>query len=86
MKKVGEGKDDEKLVYIHDEFDEFARKDTPVSFLKLFFGAMTITLFKFFAPISFAVSLSIKLFGQLKKRKKKKKNLLKRKLNKISNQ
>ena len=77
MKKVGEGKDDEKLVYIHDEFDEFARKDTPVSFLKLFFGAMTITLFKFFASISFAVSLSIKLFGQLKKKEEKKEKFTK---------
>ena len=36
LKKTGKGKDDEKRVYLHDEFDEFTRRDKPVSYLKLF--------------------------------------------------
>jgi hypothetical protein len=81
MKKTGEGKDDEKAVNIHDEFDEFARKDTPVSFIKLFFGILTIALFKFILAVYFAITLSFKLNNQLKKKKKKRKNLQKKKLN-----
>ena len=83
MKKTGEGKDDEKSVNIHDEFDEFARKDTPVSFIKLYFGKLTIALFKYILAVYFAITLSFKLFNQLKKKKKKRKNLQKKKLNPI---
>ena len=77
LKKTGEGKDDEKTVYLHDEFDEFARKDSPVSFMRIFFGALTITLFKLFASMSFAISLSFKLFNKMKKKEAKKENLTK---------
>ena len=45
MKKTGKGKDDEKRVYLHDEFDEFTRRDTPVNLIKLFFGALTLFFF-----------------------------------------
>ena len=34
MKKTGKGKDDEKRVYLHDEFDEYTRRDKTVSYLK----------------------------------------------------
>ena len=77
LKKTGEGKDDEKTVYLHDEFDEFARKDSPVSFMRIFFGTLTITLFKLFASMSFAISLSFKLFNKMKKKEAKKENLTK---------
>ena len=76
-KKTGEGKDDEKTVNLHDEFDEFARKDTPVSFGRLLFGALTITLFKLITSMSIAYSLSLKLFGRLKKKEEKKEKFTK---------
>ena len=71
MKKTGKGKDDEKLVYLHDEFDEFSRKDAPISFLKILFGVFTILLFKLILSMSFALSLSIKLFKKLKEKESK---------------
>ena len=77
MKKTGEGKDDEKAVNIHDEFDECARKDTPVSFIKLFFGILTIALFKFILAVYFAITLSFKLNNQLKKKEEKKEKFTK---------
>ena len=77
MKKTGKGKDDEKRVYLHDEFDEFTRRDTPVNLIKLFFGALTLFFFKFITAMSFAVSLSIKLTSILKKKKAKKEPLTK---------
>ncbi len=77
-KKTGEGKDDEKTVNLHDEFDEFARKDTPVSFGRLLFGALTITLFKLITSMSIAYSLSLKLFGRLKKKRRKERKIYKR--------
>ena len=83
LKKTGKGKDDEKRVYLHDEFDEFTRRDTPVSFIKLFFGAMTLFFFKFITAMSFAVSLSIKLTSLYKKKEQKKEELTKEDLEKI---
>ena len=77
MKKTGEGKDDETTVSIHDEFDEFARRDTPVSFIKLYFGILTIGLFKFILAVYFAITLSFKLSNQLKKKEEKKEKFTK---------
>ena len=77
MKKTGEGKDDEKRVYLHDEFDALARKDDPVSFLKIFFGVFTIMFFKLIIAMSFAISLSLKLYNKLKKKEAKKENFTK---------
>ena len=77
MKKTGEGKDDETTVSIHDEFDEFARRDTPVSFLKLYFGILTIALFKFILAVYFAITLSFKLSNQLKQKEEKKEKFTK---------
>ena len=71
MKKIGEGKNNEKKVYLHDEFDELARKDTPVSYGKLLFGVLTIFIFKLIVSMSFAWSLSRKLFKKLKQKKEK---------------
>ena len=48
-----------------------------VSFMRIFFGALTITLFKLFASMSFAISLSFKLFNKMKKKEAKKENLTK---------
>ena len=71
MKKTGKGKDDEKRVYLHDEFDEFTRRDTPVNFIKLLIGAFFLFSVKFILAMSFAVSLSIRLtFIYIKKQKK----------------
>lgn len=77
MKKTGEGKDDQITVNIHDEFDVFARRDTPVSFIKLNFGILTIGLFKFILAVYFAIRLSYKLSNQLKKKEEKKEKFTK---------
>ena len=77
LKKTGEGKDDEKRVYLHDEFDELARKDDPVSYPKLLFGVLTILIFKLIVSMCFAISLSIKLFKKLKKKEAKKEKFTK---------
>ena len=69
MKKTGDGK--EKKVYLHDEFDELARKDTPVSYIRLLFGVLTIFIFKLLVAMSFAEILAIKLFRKLKKKQEK---------------
>ena len=77
IKRTGEGKNDVKKVSIHDEFDEFARKDTPVALWRLFFGAISITIFKLIASMCFALSLSIKLFRKIKKKEEKKEKFTK---------
>ena len=74
MKKTGKGKDDEKRVYLHDEFDEFTRRDKPVSYLKLFFGTFTLFFFKLFSSFFWAINLSLKLSKNLKKKEKNKEN------------
>ena len=74
MKKIGKGKDDEKRVYLHDEFDEFTRRDKPVSYLKLFFGTFTLFFFKLFSSFFWAINLSLKLSKNLKKKEKNKEN------------
>ena len=71
LKKTGPGKDDEKRVYLHDEFDEFTRRDKPVSYLKLFIGTFTLFFFKLFSSFFFAISLSRKLYNQLKQKEAK---------------
>ena len=71
LKKTGEGKDDEKMVYLHDEFDELARRDDPVSYPKLLFGVLTTFIFKLIVAMSFAISLSIKLYRRLKRKQEK---------------
>ena len=75
LKKTGEGKDDEKRVYLHDEFDEFTRRDKPVSYIKLFIGTFTLFFFKIFSSFYWAISLSIKLSKQLKQKEKNKEPL-----------
>ena len=72
MKKTGEGKDDEKRVYLHDEFDELTRRDKPVSFLKVFIGTFFLFFFKLLSSMYFAYSLGKKLYNQLKSKEEKK--------------
>ena len=72
MKKTGKGKDDEKRVYLHDEFDEFTRRDKPVSYIKLFIGTFTLFFFKLFSSFYWAISLSSKLSKQLKQKEQNK--------------
>jgi 1-acyl-sn-glycerol-3-phosphate acyltransferase len=72
MKKTGPGKDDEKRVYLHDEFDELTRRDKPVSFLKVFIGTFTLFFFKLLSSMYFAYSLGKKLYKQLKEKEEKK--------------
>lgn len=79
MKKIGEGKDDEKRVYLNDEFEELARKDDPILNPKLLFGAFTIMLIKLISELCFAEGLSIKLYRRLKEKEAKRRNLQNRK-------
>ena len=72
LKKTGKGKDDEKRVYLHDEFDEFTRRDKPVSYLKLFIGTFTLFFFKLFSSFFWAINLSLKLSKKLKEKEKNK--------------
>ena len=72
LKKTGKGKDDEKRVYLHDEFDEFTRRDKPVSYLKLFIGTFTLFFFKLFSSFFWAINLSMKLSKKLKEKEKNK--------------
>ena len=81
MKKTGEGKDDEKRVYLHDEFDELTRRDKPVSFIKVFMGTFTLFFFKLLSSMYFAYSLGKKLYKQLKEKEEKKESFTKEEIN-----
>ena len=72
LKKTGEGKDDEKTIYLHDEFDVLARKDDPVSYPKLLFGTLTLLIFKLIVSMSIAFIHSLNLLRLLNKKKKSK--------------
>ena len=67
-KKKEEGKEDETQVSLHDEFDEFTRRDKPVSYLQLFCGTFTLFFIKIISSFSFAISLSLKLARLLKEK------------------
>ena len=71
-KKTGENKDDETIVNIHDEFDEFTRRDSPVSFIQLFCGTFTLFFIKIISAFIFAINLSRKLYKLLKEKEAKK--------------
>ena len=83
MKKTGPGKDDEKKVYLHDEFDEFTRRDTPVSFIKLFIGTFTLFFFKLICSMYFAATLARKLFKKKKEKEEKKEPFTKEEINEM---
>ena len=70
LKKTGEGKDDEKTIYLHDEFDVLTRKDAPVSYPRLLFGTLTLLIFKLIVSLSIAFIHSIRLLFLLRKKKK----------------
>jgi lysophosphatidylcholine acyltransferase/lyso-PAF acetyltransferase len=76
-KKTGKGEEDETIVNLHDEFDEFARRDTPVSFLQLFFGTFTLFFIKIISSFCFAINLSRKLYKKIKEKEDKKEPLTK---------
>ena len=71
LKKTGDKKDEEKMVYLHDEFDELAKKDDPVSYPKLLFCLFIMVFVKLIIAMSFAYSLSLKLFKNSKKTRNK---------------
>jgi Na+/H+ antiporter NhaB len=77
-KKTGKGEDDETIVNLHDEFDEFARRDTPVSFLQLFCGTFTLFFIKIITSFCFAINLSRKLYKKIKEKEDKKRIINKR--------
>ena len=83
MKKTGPGKDDEKKVYLHDEFDEFTRRDAPVSFIKLFIGTFTLFFFKIISSMFFAATLSRKLSKKIKEKEEKKEPFTKEEINEM---
>ena len=70
-KKTGKGKDDEIIVSLHDELDEFARRDRPPSFIKLFCGTFTLFFLKIITSFSFGINLSRKLFRRFKEKEDK---------------
>ena len=74
-KKTGKGKDDETIVNLHDEFEEFTRRDTPVSFLRLFFGTFTMFFIKFISSFFWAIKLSLIFKKKLKEKEAKKEEL-----------
>ena len=76
-KKTGKGEEDETIVNLHDEFDEFARRDTPVSFLQLFCGTFTLFFIKIISSFCFAINLSRKLYKKIKEKEDKKEPLTK---------
>ena len=71
-KKTGEGKEEEVIVNIHDEFDEFTRRDNPVSYLQLFCGIFTLFFIKLFSSFYFGINFSRKLKKLLKEKEDKK--------------
>ena len=83
MKKTGPGKDDEKKVYLHDEFDEFTRRDTPVSYIKLFIGTFTLFFFKLISSMYFAATLARKLYKKVKEKEEKKEPFTKEEINEM---
>ena len=62
----------EITVYLHDEFDEFTRRDKPPSFIKLFCGTFTLFFFKIISSFCFAINLSRKLYRILQEKEVKK--------------
>ena len=77
-KKAEKGKnDDEIIISLHDEFDEFSRKDSPPSFIKLFCGTFTLFFFKIIVAFSFAYNLSRKLSKKIKEKEHKKETFTK---------
>ena len=71
-KKTGKGKDEEEVIIsLHDELDEFSRKDKPPSFIKLFCGTFTLFFLKIIASFSFGLNLSRNLYKRLKEKENK---------------
>lgn len=69
-KKSKDGKE-EVTVYLHDEFDVFTRRDTPINYLKLFFGMITTAWIKFILSIIMSCILSYKLHKRAKEKNNK---------------
>ena len=81
-KKKDKGEEeDEIIVNLHDEFDEFARRDSPVSFFQLFCGTFTLFFIKIISSFFFAFRLSRKLSKKLQEKSSKKESLTKEDIN-----
>ena len=81
-KKKDKGEEeDEIIVNLHDEFDEFARRDSPVSFFQLFCGTFTLFFIKIISSFFFAFRLSRKLSKKFQEKQSKKESLTKADIN-----
>ena len=66
-KSKKEGEKDE-TVNIHDEFDEFCKRDKPIKVFRLFLSVLTIFWLKFIIDISLAAFLGLNLYNFSKKK------------------
>ena len=82
-KKKEKDDEDEIIINLHDEFDEFARRDSPVSFWQLFCGTFTLFFIKLISAFFFAFRLSRKLQKIIKEKESKKESLTKEDINSI---
>jgi hypothetical protein len=65
-KKEGEK---EETVNIHDEFDEFTKRDEPINFITLFIGILTIFWIKVIFDLGLAFYHANNIFNISKKKK-----------------
>ena len=59
-KSANEGEKDE-IVNIHNEFDEFSKKDKPINIFRLFIGVLTIFWIKFIKQFIYSSCIFIYL-------------------------
>ena len=71
-KKSSKQGEKEETINLHDEFDEYSKKDKPVNALRLFLGVLTVFWFKFLSEVFLILYLNAKLL----KRQKNKNNKL----------
>ncbi len=60
-KKPSKEGEKEETVNIHDEFDEYTKRDEPVNFLRLFLGVLTIFWFKFLLDVGLIIYFNFKM-------------------------
>ena len=75
-KSKKEGELEEK-VNIHDEFDEFTKRDEPINFITLFIGILTIFWFKVIIGLSLSYYHALDIYKIAKKKEKENSQLTK---------
>ena len=60
-KKPSKEGEKEETVNIHDEFDEYTKRDEPVNFLRLFLGVLTLFWFKFLLDVGLIIYFNFKM-------------------------